>query len=142
MFSAYALFGILSFVWPTILGKIWLNLSHLAGLALDFLLLYCLMKRKFWALLLVPAFSFAMILHLLVFIFSPLSVAIAYIGPSRSFYTLFITVLAKAGAEEYSAVSMTGFNAAMVLFHTVNLMVFIFSRQITGAFKNKNAVIV
>lgn len=128
MFFSYFLFGLISFFWPSPLAELWLYPLHLAGLALDLLILYGLYRKRPWIILLVPVFSFAMILHLVAFIFVPLSLSIAYIGPSRSFYTLMIHILSAAGAEGYSAISMAMFNAVVLVLHAANIAFFVGKR--------------
>jgi ABC-type sulfate transport system permease component len=68
--------------------------------------------------------SFVLLLHLLVFIFIPLSMSITYIGPSRSFYSLLAVIVSKALSEEYVNVSITAFNVLMALVHGINLCYF------------------
>jgi hypothetical protein len=66
-----------------------------------------------------------MILHLLIFIFVPISMALAYIGPSRSFYTLLILLITSPGTEEQAMNAITIFNVFMILVHTFNIWFFI-----------------
>ncbi len=125
MFSAYALFGALSLFWPSVLERLWLYPLHLGGLAFNCAIIYGLARRKLWTSPLIVVYGAGMIAHLLVFIFVPISMAIAYIGPSRSFYSLAITVLSLAGGEEYATAGITVFNAVMVLVHLINIFFFL-----------------
>jgi hypothetical protein len=124
MFSAYALFGVLSLFWPEAVPKAWL-LPHLAGLVFTLSILYGLIRRKYWTVFLIVFFSTGMVLNLVLFIFSPLSMAIAYIGPSRSFLAFIGFVLSKTGALGFFSSFFTVFNGAMIVVHLVNLNFFL-----------------
>ncbi len=125
LFCAYALFGVLSLFWPSMLEKLWLYPLHLAGLAFNLAVVYGLARRRRWAPFLIVLFAVGMIAHLLIFMFVPISMAIAYVGPSRSFYTLAIRAISGAGAEGCSMRAVWVFNAAMALVHAINIWFFL-----------------
>jgi hypothetical protein len=125
LFSAYALFGVLSLFWPAPLERLWLYPLHLAGLALTLAVIYGLARRRRWAPPLVVLFALGMMAHLIIFMLVPISMAIAYVGPSRSFYTLAIRSLSWAGAEAHSMRAVWLFNFAMALVHGANVWFFL-----------------
>lgn len=125
LFSAYALFGTVSLFWPGLLERLWLYPFHLGGLIFNLATVYGLIRRRFWATILIVLYAAGMIAHLLVFIFVPISMVAAYVGPSISFYSLVIMVLSLAGAGEYAALVISVFNAVMVLVHAVNIWFFL-----------------
>jgi len=125
LFSTYALFGVFSLFWPQALEKVWLYPLHLAGLLFTLAILYGLVKRKYWTVFLILPFSFGMILHLITFILFPLSMAIAYIGPSRSFIALMSVVLSRIGALDLFSSFFIAFNCAMIFVHLINMIFFL-----------------
>ncbi len=125
MFSAYSFFGVLSLFWPTPLVRIWLYPLHMAGLGFNLAILYGLVRKTSWAVYLVLFMSFSMALHLLVFIFAPLSMSLAYIGPSRSFYSMFISSIAYFGMGDSFVLLNNIFNLVMVLAHVANFLFFL-----------------
>lgn len=125
LFSAYALFGVISLFWPEVIEKAWLYALHLAGMLFTLAILYGLVKRKYWTVFLILPFSLGMILHLITFIFFPLSIAIAYIGPSRSFIALVSLVLSRIGALDLFSSFFVAFNCAMIIVHLINLVFFL-----------------
>lgn len=124
LFSGYALFGIGSFFWPTLLNNIWFILLHLATLIINLFIVYGLLKRRFQINYLISIVSFLMIIHLFIFIFRPLSMELAYIGPGRSFYTLFSLLLSLIGWERFLFYALLSFNITMVIVHLINLCYF------------------
>ncbi len=125
MFSAYALFGSISLFWPSALNRPWLYPLHLGGLAFNFAVIYGLLRKRPWTSLLIVLYAVGMIAHLVVFILVPLSMVIAYVGPSRSFYTLMIMALPLLDAKEHSVLVASAFNAVMVLVHAINIWFFL-----------------
>ena len=125
LFSAYALFGVFSVFLPTPLENIWLYSLHLAGLLFTLAVLYGLVKRRYWIIFLILPFSVGMILHLATFIVFPLSMAIAYIGPSRSFIALISLTLSRIGAIHLFSSFFLAFNCAMIMVHLVNIIFFL-----------------
>ncbi len=125
LFSAYAIFGVLSLFLPEAINKIWLYPLHLVGLLFTLTILYGLVKRKYWTAFLVLPFSVGMALHLGTFIIFPLGMAIAYIGPSRSFMALVSFALSKAGAISLFTPFFMVFNSAMVIVHLINIVFFL-----------------
>ena len=125
LFSAYTFFGVLSLFWPVPLIRLWLYPLHMGGLAFNLAILYGLARKKSWVVYLVLFMSFAMVLHLLVFILAPLSMALAYIGPSRSFYSVFIHAIAYFGLEHSFTLINSIFNSTMVMLHVANFLFFL-----------------
>jgi len=125
LFSAYAFFGVFSLFLPERLEKIWLYPLHLVGLFFTLAILYGLVKRKYWTIFLVLPFSVGMILHLGTFIIFPLSMAISYIGPSRSFIALISFALSRIGAIELFSTFFVVFNSVMIIVHLVNIIFFL-----------------
>jgi len=70
---------------------------------------------------LISIVAFLMIVHLFIFIVEPLSMGLAYIGPGRSFYTLFSIVLSMIGGERFLYYALLSFNLTMVIVHLINL---------------------
>lgn len=130
LFSLYALFGAISFIWPSVIENMWLTLMHIATLLVDLLIVYGLIMRVPRTNYLVTVISLLMFVHLLVFIVAPLSMAVAYIGPSRSFYSLIAVAVSSTMGERYVNVSITVFNAAILFVHGANVC--FFSRRKTG----------
>ncbi len=130
LFSAYSFFGVLSLFWPTPLARLWLYPLHMGGLALNLAILYGLARKTSWAVYLVLFMSLSMVLHLLVFIFAPLSMMLAYIGPSRSFYSMFISSIAYFGMGDSFVLLNNIFNSAMVLAHLANFLFFLRSETL------------
>jgi hypothetical protein len=125
LFSAYALFGVFSLFLPEPLETPWLYPLHLAGLLFTLAILYGLVKRKYWTVFLLLPFSVGMILHLGTFIIYPLSMAIAYIGPSRSFIALMSFTLSRIGAVDLFSSFFIAFNSAMIMVHLTNIVFFL-----------------
>ncbi len=125
LFSAYAIFGILSLFLPEAINKIWLYPLHLVGLLFTLAILYGLVRRKYWTAFLVLPFSVGMILHLGTFIIFPLSMVIAYIGPSRSFMALVGFTLSRIGAISFFTPFFIVFNSGMIIVHLVNIVFFL-----------------
>jgi hypothetical protein len=124
LFSGYTLFGISSFFWPTLLNNIWFILLHLATLIINSIIVYGLVMRRLRINYLISIVSFLMIIHLFIFIFEPLSMELAYIGPGRSFYTLLSIALSIIVGERFIYRSLLLFNLTMVLVHVINLCYF------------------
>ena len=65
-----------------------------------------------------------------VFSVAPLSMALAYIGPSRSFYSVFIHAIAYFGLEHSFTLINNIFNSAMVIVHVANFLFFLRSETL------------
>ena len=124
LFLGYTLFGIPSFFWPAPLRNFGFILLHLATLAVDVFVVYGLIKGKFRINYLIVLISLLMVVHLLLFIFLPLGMVLAYIGPSRAFYTLFLTLTSQFGGGKFSSYALMAFNSVMVLIHLKNIYYF------------------
>lgn len=130
LFSAYASFGVISFFWPSVLDSLWLVLLHLATLAVNVLIVYGLARRTLRINYLVAVVSPLMIANLLIFTLNPLNVQLAYLGPSRSFYSAFLSLVSLLGGGRLILAAFVGFNAAMAAVHIANL--FYFTRKRTA----------
>lgn len=124
LFSGYALFSVGSFFWPEILHFSWIFVLHLATLFVYLLVVFGLATRSLRVNYLVALISPIMIAHLFVFTTVPLGIQFAYIGPSRSFYTLFFFVVSKVGGEGSTFYAFIAFNVLMALVHGVNICYF------------------
>jgi len=124
LFLGYTLFGIPSFFWPAPLRNFGFILLHLATLAVDLFVVYGLIMGKFRINYLIVLISLLMVVHLLLFIFVPLGMVLAYIGPSRAFYTLFLTLTSQFGGGKFSSYALMAFNSVMVLIHLRNICYF------------------
>jgi len=124
LFLGYTLFGIPSFFWPAPLRNVGFILLHLATLAVDVFVVYGLIMGKFRINYLIVLISLLMVVHLLLFVFVPLGMVLAYIGPSRAFYTLFITITSQFGGGKFSLYALMTFNSVMVLIHLKNIFYF------------------
>jgi len=137
LFSAYAFFGVLSVFLPEAFQARWLYPLHIAGLLFTLAILYGLLERKYWTAFLIVPFSVGMMLHLSIFIIYPLSMAIAYIGPSRSFMAFISFVLSRTNALNFFTPFFMVFNSAMIVVHLVNIVFFL--RRDTATFFAKNS---
>lgn len=133
LFLGYSIFAIPSFFWPTPLRNPVFILLHLATLAVDLFVLYGLIVRRFRINYLIVLISFLMVAHLLLFIFVPLGMVLAYLGPSRAFYTLFLNLASRFGGEKFSSYALLAFNSAMALIHLGNIFYFR-RRQVAALF--------
>lgn len=91
---------------------------------INLFIVYGLLKRTFRINYLISIVSFLMIIHLFIFIFVPLGIGLAYIGPSRSFYTLFIILFSMIGWKRFLPYLLLSFNLTMVIVHLINLCYF------------------
>jgi hypothetical protein len=124
LFSAYTIFGILSFFLPAPLNNTAFISLHLGTLIVNVIVIFGLIKRMPFIHYLIAMISTFMIVHLLIFIFIPLGMSLAYIAPSRAFYALFINLTASLGGERFSSYSLVIFNCTMVLIHGINVYYF------------------
>jgi hypothetical protein len=130
LFSAYASFGVISLFWPSVIDSIWLVFLHLATLAVNLLIVYGLSRRALRINWLVAVVSLLMIANLLIFTLNPLNVQLAYLGPSRSFYSAFLSLVSLLGGGRLILAAFVGFNVAMAAVHVANL--FYFTRKRTA----------
>lgn len=133
LFSGYALLGIPSLFWPSPLRENWAILLHLTTLLIEAAIVYGLARRVVGTNYLVAITAPLMIAHLLIFTFVPLGIQVAFIGPSRAFYTLFIKVVSKAGGGSLLFYFLTAFNLLLTLIHGINLFYFT-RRRVAGMF--------
>jgi hypothetical protein len=90
----------------------------------------CLIARIPRINYLVVLTSLLMAVYLAIFITSPLGLGFAYLGPSRSFYSLFIIVMSLIAGEGAAGTSILVFNIAMACVHVINVVYFsYFSRR-------------
>ena len=124
LFSGYAIFDVASFFWPSGESNVWILFLYFITLAVNLLIVYGLIRKTARILYLVVLVSFLMLLHLLIFILHPLGIEVAYLGPSRSFYFLFISVMAGVVAETRIGHAVLLFNLVMVCVHVINVVYF------------------
>ncbi len=93
LFSLYAIFDAASFFWPRMVNAWWTIILYFATVFINGLIVCGLITRFPRTNYLVAFVSFLMVVHLLIFIAYPLGLSFAYLGPSRAFYSLFITVM-------------------------------------------------
>jgi hypothetical protein len=124
LFSGYAVLGIPSFFWPSPLKENWVILLHLLTLLVEAAIVYGLIRRVAGTNYLVALIAPLMMAHLLIFTFVPLGIQLAYIGPSRAFYTLLIKGMSRLGGGKYIFYSLSAFNLLLTLIHGINLFYF------------------
>jgi len=124
LFSAYAVFGVISFFVPEPLERGWVILLHLGTLLAYLLVVYGLVRRVFRMNYVVAVISALMVVHLLIFTLVPLGIQLAYMGPSRSFYSLLLRATAPAVGERNTLYVLEGFNVLMMLVHGINICYF------------------
>lgn len=139
LFSGYAFFGVASLFWPTSLEIMWFIPLYLVSIAAYIMVMYGLIKKKFYANYLAAFLSPLMIAHLIVFSFAPLGMELAYMGPSRSFYSFFLFFLSHFFEERHLFYTLIGFNIVSMVIHSVNL--FYFTRRKTAQLFMREAFI-
>jgi hypothetical protein len=125
LYAGYAVFGLASFFWPTLLDSLFYIVLHLATLSVYVIIVYGLTVRRFPVNYIVAFISPFMIAHLIAFTLSPLGMELAYMGPSRSFYSFFLNVFSLAMDESSLLYSLIVFNSISVLIHVVNFFYFL-----------------
>jgi hypothetical protein len=124
LFCGYTIFAVPSFFWPVPLKNVGFIFLHLLTLLVDIFVVYGLVVRRFRINYLIVLISIVMVAHLLLFIFVPLGMVLAYIGPSRAFYTLFLTLMSQFGGGKFSSYALMAFNSVMIVIHLKNISYF------------------
>jgi hypothetical protein len=97
---------------------------YIATVFFNCLIVFGLITRIPRITYLVVLTSFLMVVHLVIFIAYPLGLSFAYLGPSRSFYSLFIMLMSRIGGEGTVGTSLLAFNIAMACVHVINVVYF------------------
>ncbi len=124
LFSLYAVFDVASFFWPRMVHAWWVIIMYTTTLFFNCLIVCGLITRIPRINYLVVLTSFLMVVHLVIFIGYPLGLSFAYMGPSRSFYWLFIMIMSHIAGEGTVGISLLAFNVAMVCVHVINVVYF------------------
>jgi len=124
LFSLYAVFDVASFFWPWMVHAWWVIIMYTTTVFFNCLIVCGLITRIPRINYLVVLTSFLMVVHLLIFIGYPLGLSFAYLGPSRSFYSLFIMVMSQIAGEGTVGISLLAFNIVMVCVHVINVVYF------------------
>jgi hypothetical protein len=128
LFLGYALFGIASLFLPSRMRLSWFVPLHIATLIVNVYVAWGLVNMQRPIYYLVAVISFLMAAHLVAFLFAPLGMAIAYLGPSRAFYAGLLALATKLAGEKGAAAVIVVFNAAMLVVQIVNVHYFIKKR--------------
>jgi len=134
LFSLYAVFDAASFFWPRIVDVWWIIILYAATVFVNGLIVFGLITRFPRTNYLVAFVSFLMVVHLLVFIAYPLGLSLAYLGPSRAFYSLFITVMSAMAEKGMVGTVLLAFNIVMTCVHGINVIYFI-RRPVAALFR-------
>ncbi len=124
LFSGYAVFDAASFFWPRAVFSFWILAMYIATVSVNCLIVYGLVRRIAGIRYLVVLVSFLLVVHLLIFIFHPLGLSLAYLGPSRAFYSLFISLLSRLTDEKTVGRALAVFNISMACVHVFNILYF------------------
>ncbi|MEK6700289.1 MAG: hypothetical protein AABZ10_14755 [Nitrospirota bacterium] len=130
LFSGYLVFGVVSFFYPSTVKTLWIILLYLVTMLVNYFIIYGLIKRISGIPCFIVVVSSLMIAHLLIFIYLPLGMELAYIGPSRGFYSLFILFLSLIVNEHVINRGILAFNIVMVFVHAINIIYFTRSRVV------------
>lgn len=132
LFSGYALFGIASFFLPSPMRLSWFFPLHVATLLVNVCVACGLATMRRPVYFLVVVISLLMAAHLFLFLFAPLGMALAYIGPSRAFYAGLLALATKLAGEKSAAAVLAVFNIIMLLVQVVNADYFIRKAKTSG----------
>ncbi len=124
LFAGYALFGIASFFLPSLMRLSWVLPLHIATLIVNICVVYGLATMRHSVFFFVAVISILMAAHLLIFLFAPLGMSLAYIGPSRAFYAGLLRLAARSVGEKGLRAVLTLFNLAMLCIQIVNAFYF------------------
>ncbi len=124
LFSGYIVFGIASFFLPSPMKPSWFFPLHVATLLVNIYVVYGLATMRHSIHFLVAVISFLMATHLFIFLFAPLGMLFAYIGPSRAFYAGLLAVASRFFGEKGATTVLTVFNLAMLVVQVVNTFYF------------------
>lgn len=124
LFSGYVVFGIASFFLPSPMQLSWFVPLNVATLVVNIYVVYGLALMRHSVFLLVAAISLLMAAHLVLFLFAPLGMLLAYIGPSRAFYAL-LALVARSAGEKGATDVLAAFNLYLLCVQIVNVYYFI-----------------
>jgi hypothetical protein len=124
LFSGYAIFGIASFFLPSPMRLSWFFALHVATLLVNIYVVYGLATMRHSIYFLVAVISLLMAAHLFIFLFVPLGMLFAYIGPSRAFYAGLLALASRSVGEKGVTAVLAVFNLAMLLIQIVNACYF------------------
>ncbi len=124
-FSGYAIFGIASFFLPFPMRLSWFFALQVATLFVNIYVVYGLATMRHSIHFLVAVISLLMAAHLFVFLFVPLGIMFAYIGPSRAFYAGLLALATRSVGEKGATAVLAVFNLAMLIIQIVNAYYFI-----------------
>jgi hypothetical protein len=124
LFSGYAIFGIASFFLPSPMRLSWLFPLHVATLLVNIYVVYGLATMRHSIHFLVTVISLLMATHLFIFLFEPLGMLFAYIGPSRAFYAGLLALATRFVGEKGVTAVLAVFNLAMLLIQIANTCYF------------------
>ncbi len=124
LFSGYVIFGIASFFLPSPMRISWLFGLHVATLLVNIYVVYGLATMRHSIHFLVAVISLLMAAHLFIFLFVPIGMLFAYIGPSRAFYAGLLVLATRFVGEKRSTTVLAVFNLAMLLIQIVNTYYF------------------
>jgi len=125
LFSGYAIFGIVSFFRPFPMRLSWFFALQVATLFVNIYVIYGLATMRHSIHFLVAVISLLMAAHLLAFLFIPLGIMFAYIGPSRAFYAGLLALATWSVGEKGATAVLSVFNLAMLIIQIVNAYYFI-----------------
>ncbi len=124
-FSGYAIFGIASFFLPAPMRFSRFFALHAATLLVNIYVVYGLATMRRSIHFLVAIISLFMAAHLFIFLFVPLGMQLAYIGPSRAFYAGLLACAARLVGEKGATAVLAAFNLTMLIAQIINACYFI-----------------
>jgi hypothetical protein len=103
----------------------WFFPLHVATLLVNIYVVYGLATMRHSIHFLVAVISLLMAAHLFIFLFAPLGMLFAYIGPSRAFYAGLLALTTRSVGEKGVTAVLAVFNLAMLLIQIVNACYFL-----------------
>ncbi len=125
LFSGYAIFGIASFFLPAPMRLFRFFALHTATLLVNIYVIYGLATMRRSIHFFVAIISLVMAAHLFIFLFVPLGMQLAYIGPSRAFYAGLLVCATRLVGEKGVTAVLAAFNLAMLIVQIINACYFI-----------------
>jgi hypothetical protein len=138
LFSGYAVFDVASFFRPRVVHSFWIFTMYATTVFVNCLIVYGLIMRLSRIHYLIVFVSLLMTMHLLIFIVHPLGMGLAYLGPSRAFYMLFILLLSRCADQRRIGHWILVFNISMACVHVFNIVYF--TRRTVRALFRQNDV--
>jgi len=124
LYSGYAIFGVASFFLPSPMQLTWFFPLHVATLLVNIYVVSGLATMRHSIHILVAVISLFMAAHLFIFLFAPIGMLFAYIGPSRAFYAGLLALATRTVGEKGVTAVLAVFNLAMLLIQIVNIFYF------------------